>query len=139
MRRLAALFALVVVVFGAYLALDRSHLFNGSSAPPTRTTHAPAVPAVHVTIPEGYTRRQIAALAQADGLTGNYLVDSRTSRLLDPRHYGASASVRDLEGFLFPDTYFMTRGESVQRLVDEQLAAFEQQFGRLDRTHGPLA
>jgi uncharacterized YceG family protein len=139
MRRLAALLALVAVMFGAYLALDRSQLFNGSSAPPTRTTHAPVVPTVHVTIPEGYTRRQIAVLAQADGLTGNYLVDSRASRLLDPRHYGASASVRDLEGFLFPDTYFMTRGEPVQRLVNEQLAAFQQQFGQLDLAHARAA
>ncbi|HEY6463805.1 MAG TPA: endolytic transglycosylase MltG [Polyangiaceae bacterium] len=127
------------MIFGAYLALDRAHLFSGSTAPPTRTTHAPVVPTVHVTIPEGYTRRQIAVLAQADGLTGNYLVDSRTSRLLDPRHYGASSSVHDLEGFLFPDTYFMTHGESAQRLVDEQLVAFQQHFRQLDLAHARAA
>jgi uncharacterized YceG family protein len=135
LRRLAGLLALVAVLFGGYLALDRAHLLTGSAATRTQTTHTPVVPTVHVTIPEGYTRREIAALAQADGLTGNYLVDSRTSKLLDPRHFGAPSTVRDLEGFLFPDTYFMTRGESVQRLVNEQLAAFRQQFGQLDLRH----
>jgi peptidoglycan lytic transglycosylase G len=132
LRRLAALVALVAVMFGAYLALDRAHPFRGSTSSNTQTTHVPVVPTIHVTIPEGYTRRQIAGLAQADGLAGDYMVDSRTSTLLDPRHYGAPSSVRDLEGFLFPDTYFMTRGESVQRLVDEQLATFRQNFGQLD-------
>ncbi len=42
-----------------------------------------------VTIPEGYTRAQIAALAKGDGLKGNYLAASIRSPLLHPSRYGA--------------------------------------------------
>ena len=87
---------------------------------------------VRLTIPEGYTRAQIAALARADGLRGSYLVASRSSRGLDPRRYGAPSRVRDLEGFLFPATYFLSPEENVKRLVAEQLTAFGQNFGQLD-------
>ena len=98
----------------------------------TTLTTAPAVVTIRVTIPEGFTRRQIAALARADGLTGSYLAASRSSAALDPRTYGAPASVHTLEGFLFPATYFNFRGAGVSRLVSQQLAAFVQNFGQLN-------
>ena len=40
--------------------------------------------------------------------------------------------MHELEGFLFPATYQATPGESVSRLVGQQLLAFEQNFGQLD-------
>ncbi len=95
-------------------------------------TTAPAVVTTRVTIPEGYTRREIAARAQADGLSGSYLAASRTSAALDPRTYGAPASVHTLEGFLFPATYFNFPHANVSRLVSQQLAAFAQNFGQLN-------
>jgi UPF0755 protein len=97
----------------------------------TALTTAPAVVTIKVTIPEGFTRRQIAALAKADGLTGDYLVASRRSSVLDPRSYGASASVRTLEGFLFPATYFNFPGASVTKLVGQQLTALHENFDGL--------
>jgi UPF0755 protein len=101
------------------------------SAALTALTTAPAVVTIKVTIPEGFTRRQIAALAKADRLAGDYLVASRRSSALDPRSYGASAAVHTLEGFLFPATYFNFPGANVSKLVGQQLTAFHQNFDGL--------
>jgi uncharacterized YceG family protein len=95
-------------------------------------TTAPAVTQLEVRIPEGLTRRQIAAIAGADRLSGSYLVASRPANArLDPRDYGAPASVHTLEGFLFPATYFSFAHENVAHLVAQQIAAFHQNFDRL--------
>jgi uncharacterized YceG family protein len=103
-------------------------------------TSAPATVEISVTIPEGYTRRQIAARASADGLTGSYLVASRpSSARFDPRRYGAPASVDILEGFLFPATYFDYPHANVTKLVAQQLAAFEQNFGQLNLSRARAA
>jgi UPF0755 protein len=89
----------------------------------------PAVIAVKVVIPEGFTRLQIARLAQEDTLSGSYLDASRRSALLDPAAYGAPRGTRDLEGFLFPATYDLAAGAPAARLVRQQLLAFRQRFG----------
>jgi UPF0755 protein len=84
---------------------------------------------VKVVIPEGFTRKQIAARAHEDGLRGSYLAATVHSVELSPAHYGAPAGTHTLEGFLFPATYELYAGESVSRLVSEQLAAFGENFG----------
>jgi peptidoglycan lytic transglycosylase G len=89
----------------------------------------PAVIVVRVTIPEGETRAQIAQIAAADSLTGSYLQAAQRSPLLNPVHYGAPSGTPNLEGFLFPATYELRAGAPVGRLVDEQLAAFQREFG----------
>jgi uncharacterized YceG family protein len=96
-------------------------------------TSTPAVTQVRVTIPEGFTRRQIAALASTDGLRGSYLVASRPANAgFDPHAWGAPADVRTLEGFLFPATYFEYPHGSVTALVAQQLQAFGQNFAQLN-------
>jgi UPF0755 protein len=85
---------------------------------------------VQVTIPEGLSRREIAGVLP-DGLRGSYLAASRRSPELDPRDFRAPAGAT-LEGFLFPATYELRRGVPVRRLVDRQLAAFEQQFATVN-------
>ncbi len=92
------------------------------SAPP------PAVIAVKVVIPEGYTRLQIATLARQDALSGSYLAASQRSALLDPARYGAPSGA-GLEGFLFPATYELSAGDPARRLVSQQLSAFRLRFG----------
>jgi UPF0755 protein len=92
----------------------------------------PKAIAVKVTIPEGYTRRQIAELAARDALSGSYMAASKRSHLLSPRRYGAPAGTPNLEGFLFPATYDLRAGAPAQRLVDEQLRAFRRRFGQED-------
>jgi cell division protein YceG involved in septum cleavage len=89
------------------------------SAALTVLTSTPVVTQIRVTIPEGFTRRQIAALTQADGLRGSYLVASRPANAgLDPRR--------------FPATYFELAHGNVSALVAQQLQAFGENFDSLD-------
>jgi uncharacterized YceG family protein len=118
--RLAAVLALAAVIV-AVVALLRSH--------DPKPVVPPAPRVVKVLIPEGKTRAQIAQIAVADGLKGSYRVASRHSSMLNPASYGAPSGTPDLEGFLFPATYDMDPGAPASRLVEEQLAAFHENFG----------
>jgi uncharacterized YceG family protein len=84
---------------------------------------------VTLVVPEGKSRREIASSIRS--LTGDYLAATRRSRLLDPAQYGARGA-RDLEGFLFPASYELKRGQSVDALVAKQLEAFKQRFATVD-------
>lgn len=124
LTRALAVLALVLVAGAVWLAIDRLSKHNNAA---TKPVAAPAI--VRVLIPEGETRRQIAARAHAAGLTGSYLTASRRSSLLNPAHYGAPPGTSNLEGFLFPATYDLYRGDPAGRLVHEQLIAFTERFG----------
>ncbi len=89
----------------------------------------PKVIAVKVVIPEGETRRQIGAIAHAQGLAGSYLSAAKHSTHLTPTHYGAPRATPNLEGFLFPATYELHAGAPASLLVAEQLQAFRRHFG----------
>jgi cell division protein YceG involved in septum cleavage len=121
--RLGALLALVVVIVAVVLLL--SPLLHSSSHPKP----PPRIPVLKVLIAEGKTRAQIAQIAAADRLTGDYRAASKRSPLLNPTRYGAPAGTPDLEGFLFPATYDVFPGAPVARLVEEQLLAFRERFG----------
>ncbi|HLL92734.1 MAG TPA: endolytic transglycosylase MltG [Solirubrobacteraceae bacterium] len=121
--RLGALLALAVAIIAVVLLL--STLLRSSSHPKP----PPPVPVVKVLIPEGKTRAQIAQIAAADRLSGDYRAASKRSPLLNPIRYGAPAGTPDLEGFLFPATYDMFPRAPVARLVEEQLLAFREHFG----------
>jgi UPF0755 protein len=120
--RLGALLALLAA--GAVVWLLVHSLASSDSRP---VAARPAV--VRIVIPEGETRLQIAAIAAAKGLRGDYLAASRRSSLLHPTRYGASAGTATLEGFLFPATYEALAGAPARHLVDEQLLAFREHFG----------
>jgi UPF0755 protein len=77
---------------------------------------------VNVLIPEGRSRREIAASLK--GLQGDYLAATKRP---PPPGYGAKGAA-DLEGFLFPATYQLRRGANVKELVAKQLQAFRQRF-----------
>jgi hypothetical protein len=116
---------LALIVGLAALGFGAVRLSHHSARP-----KIPPIPKiVKVVIPEGFTRAQIALRAHADGVSGNYLVASTHSVELHPQHYGAPAATPNLEGFLFPATYEIYVGEPASRLVDRQLAAFEENFG----------
>jgi len=116
---IVALLAIGIVV--AVLVYSLNH--SSSSHPAAK-----GPPEVKVLIPEGKTRLQIAQIASAAGLTGSYRRAARHSPLLNPAQYGAPKTTRTLEGFLFPATYDMDKGAPVQRLVDEQVTAFQENF-----------
>lgn len=114
--------ALVAVAVVVVLLLGRSSGGSGASKASTPAT-------IRVLIPEGATRLQIAQIAKKAGLSGSYRTASRTSTLLDPAHYGAPANTHTLEGFLFPATYDEYLHAPVDRLVSDQLTAFQEHFG----------
>lgn len=91
---------------------------------------SPDAQTVSVTIPEGRARSEVRDLVKGD-LEGDYLALTRRSPLLDPRDYGAR-NATDLEGFLFPATYELKRGQGAKELVRQQLEAFEREFAKVD-------
>jgi len=105
------------------------HDMSYASAIDVLSKPPPALIAVKVVIPEGFSRLQISRLAQADTLRGSYLAATQRSPLLDPLRFGAPAHGVSLEGFLFPATYDLVAGAPVTGLVRLQLQAFRQRFG----------
>lgn len=90
--------------------------------------------AVTITIPEGLTMTQVAELLETKGLVGReefLAVAARedfTCKNLESRPKGE----RRLEGYLFPDTYQVTRGESAHFIIDLMLKRFEQEIEDLN-------
>jgi uncharacterized YceG family protein len=119
---LGALLAVAAVV-AVVIALT----VNGKKASPGSAPGPRAI--VKVVIPEGETRAQIAAIAQAHSLTGSYLAYSARSSALTPGQYGAPSPTPNLEGFLFPATYELYAGSPAAGLVADQLEAFKERFG----------
>jgi UPF0755 protein len=89
---------------------------------------------INVTIPEGEDRVQIAATIKDLGLSGDYLAASKSFKGFDPNKYGAK-DPKSLEGFLFPATYELDPGSNVDRLVSEQLTAFQQNIAGVDMSY----
>ena len=89
---------------------------------------------VNVTIPEGEDRVQIADTIKNLGLQGDYLASSKSFNGFDPNKYGAK-NPKSLEGFLFPATYELDPGASVDQLVSEQLQAFQQNIAGVDMSY----
>jgi uncharacterized YceG family protein len=128
--------------FGARATLDgkRGDLKPGSyvlkrdmsySAALDRLTKGPPANVVTVVVPEGRSRREIAASLADARLSGDYLAASKRSPVLDPTSYGASHPA-DLEGFLFPATYELKPGTNVKNLVAKQLQAFKERFATVN-------
>ena len=93
-------------------------------------SQGPPPDVVRIAIPEGRARREVKGIVEGQ-LKGDYLALTKSSRLLDPRKYGARRP-RDLEGFLFPATYELKRGLSAQDLVNEQIRAFRREIAKVD-------
>jgi UPF0755 protein len=87
-----------------------------------------------VTIPEGYSRSQAAQLVQEDGLEGDYGKETVRSKYLDPARYGGKGA-KDLEGFLFPDTFEMKPGAPTADLVQLQLQDFRRRIKGVDMSY----
>ena len=90
----------------------------------------PPANTINVSVPEGRSRREVDDSVSGAGLRGSYEKATRRSSGLDPREYGARGA-KSLEGFLWPATYELKRGQRVSVLVDKQLAAFKQNFARV--------
>jgi UPF0755 protein len=100
-----------------------------------RLTAGPASDVVEITIPEGLSRSEIAPIALRAGLRGDYERATENADLVDWKRYGLTQAPRTLEGFLFPATYELRRGATVQALVAKQLVAFRQRFEGVDLSY----
>ena len=96
---------------------------------------------LNVTIPEGYTLKQIGELLVAKGICSPQEWESALTR-----SYGFEF-LRDipprenrLEGFLFPDTYRIRRDTTLDQMIDLMLKRFktvwDEQFAALARSRG---
>ena len=99
------------------------------------TTAPKAAPTSEITIAEGDTRARITGLLRAQKVPGDYLTATRGSPLLDPRAYGAPASLPSLEGFLFPSTYQLVDPIGIDALVADQLKTFKQRFATVNQSY----
>jgi UPF0755 protein len=90
-----------------------------------------------VTLPEGFNRFEVAAAVAATGLVTreNFLSETEKPGRLD----GRFPSARNLEGFLFPDTYYLTRQMTPAQVVAMMVDRFDDVFQRaLENKTSPL-
>ena len=79
-----------------------------------------------IVVPEGLTAEETFALFWKQGIGGP---DGFRGALAETELVpGLSAGVTDLEGFLFPDTYVVTRSTSAKQIVDRMVANFRDHF-----------
>ena len=83
-----------------------------------------------VTLPEGLTRMQIADILSEKGLVGRRAFLSLTEDDGIVKKYGLSG--RNLEGFLYPDTYQFARGLSPGTVIDVMIRRFLELVAPLD-------
>jgi UPF0755 protein len=77
-----------------------------------------------VTIPEGFTTRQIGALLDEEGLVAQEVFVSLARDADTARRYGLSGP--GLEGYLYPDTYHFSRGLPPLSIIDVMVRRFRE-------------
>ena len=82
--------------------------------------------AYSVTVPEGFTVRQIAALLDSKGLGDEHHFLSLAEDPVFSKSLGVPAD--RLEGFLFPDTYFWPKGMPEEELLSRMVARYRKVF-----------
>lgn len=75
-----------------------------------------------ITIPEGYTSFQIAELLQERGIT----TEEEFLKYVNMPELFGMKGITSLEGYLFPDTYFVKRGESAKKIIEMMLRRFNE-------------
>jgi uncharacterized YceG family protein len=105
-------------------------LKSGDQPPPLSTTTVAPPKEIRITFPEGFTRREIAArvASEVPGMSAQqYLASSRVGDL--PKGFKQPS---DLEGFLFPDTYFVFDKDKARTLVEKQLENFRTKWAKVN-------
>jgi UPF0755 protein len=82
-----------------------------------------------ITIPEGWTLKKIARYMDENGIASSedFLAAASSQSLLD--QFGIPAE--NLEGYLFPDTYFFPRGYPAYGVVEEMVENFFRRLGEI--------
>ena len=75
-----------------------------------------------ITFPEGLTIKQMAALYESKGFgpAQEFLTAAKNAALVS----AVDPEAKDLEGYLFPDTYKLKRKENAEQLVPKMVTAF---------------
>lgn len=77
-----------------------------------------------ITIPEGYASFQIAELLEERGLVKK---EEFLICVNNPERCGMDfGEIKNLEGYLFPDTYFIKRGKDVRAIIEMMLNRFKE-------------
>ena len=86
-----------------------------------------------LTMPEGLRLDEVAALVEAAGFASrdDFIEAGQRSDLVDD----LDPEALDLEGYLYPDTYYFARGTTPDQMVTEMVARFRQELSpeKLDR------
>jgi UPF0755 protein len=87
---------------------------------------------IHVSIPEGFTQRQIAARLEKDGVCDGttFLQLARNPDLLKDWNYDFPRPKGSLEGYLYPDTYEFLPNTPPEKVLDTMLLNFSRRFAR---------
>jgi UPF0755 protein len=102
----------------------------------TKGPKVKVVPTTDVTIPEGPSIREEAPKIDKASFTGGYVPAANARATLRAvRKLGAPKGTRTAEGFMFPSTYTLLEGAPVKNLVAKQVAAFKDNFGRIDMSY----
>jgi UPF0755 protein len=147
--RIAARRALALVVLagglalGAWLVVSALGSVGGGDEKEAKPAAPVAPPVLKIIFPEGFTREQMAARIKAvNQIARNkrkinprlsskaYLAATGSSRI--PATFAKDAKRRSLEGFLFPSTYQFEPRTTSRQLVNRQLQAFEEKWGKVD-------
>jgi UPF0755 protein len=87
-----------------------------------------------VTVPEGQSRPITAKLLREDGVKGDYMKATRKSKYLNPAEYGGKGA-KDLEGFLFPDTWDIYEDAPIGDFVQLQLEDFKRRIKKVNMSY----
>ena len=131
-RRAVALLVVVAALLGGgWAAWSAVKSDRGTATPATTTVAPPKV--IKVLFPEGFTRAQMAERADATSpvITANGYLGATASSLL-PGKFAGDGKRRTLEGFLFPATYDLYETDPAKTLVQKQLEAFAENWGKVD-------
>lgn len=81
-----------------------------------------------VTIPEGSSIEEIAQILEKDGLirSDDFIKACKETSFVSE----ITGEADDLEGFLFPDTYFLPKGIGPEKVVEIMVGRFKEKVGR---------
>lgn len=83
-----------------------------------------------VTIPEGFNIREIAAALKAEGLTEEMDFIAMAMDARAARSFGVEGPT--LEGYLFPDTYALTKGMTVDEIIAKMISRFKTVYSEVE-------